>query len=242
MFNKRYIKEFLDKIKWWEPILITILFTISIYVNIISSGAWWIKTIMIGGTIFSVLAVWHRLHRFKQDYVFSLISNILVGISLGASIYVTYDLFKNCKEPIGPVITQIILTFQYGFIFTLFTIAGFGRLNEKNVVPAEEKFLSKELIMSTGIFILSLGFLMLIVYPFQMNLEITMLLIGMSFGVSAITTLYLFRWNYTFLFWQLSNVFSIIFFIQIESYPILLLSCMYVIVDAIVFVEWKLKK
>lgn len=234
MINKKYFKDFFNKTKWWEHLVLISLFIVSLIINYWTKTTNnWINTLMFLGTILTFLSIWNRIHRFKQDYLFSLLCNITIAIS----VLVSMQFADNTKEKIN----LLILFIQYGFIYSIFTLCGFPKVigNKKDIIKAENKFLSKELFISISIFIVFMLFLTFLAKTFiTIDFKLLILLVSISFASAAIATLFLFRWNYTFVLWQFSNILALAYFIILGDWPFALLSMVFTVTDGLSFVNW----
>ena len=234
MINKKYFKEFLKKTKWWEHLILITLFIVSLVINYwtITKNIF-INTLMFLGTILTFLSIWNRIHRFKQDYIFSLLCNVTIAASVLVDMQFTKDIVEKTN--------QLILFMQYGLIYSIFTLCGFFKImnNKNNIIKAQNKFLSKELIISIFIFTISLVFLIFLTKSFiKIDYKMIILLISIAFASSAIATLFLFRWNFTFILWQFSNILALTYFVILGIWPFALLSIVFTITDGLSFIDW----
>ncbi|MCC3160942.1 MAG: hypothetical protein K4H23_04575 [Mollicutes bacterium PWAP] len=217
------------------------------------------KTLLLIGTPISIFAAYNRIGQLKQDYFFSVLCNLIIGIGLILSIQSS---------------AMVLSSIQNVFVYLMFSSIGLAiSLNKKNtgtnVERPEEKFISQSFWVALASLIIGLivfGLLLIVLMGGSTSKLDTpkhkamasLLLISIGFAIAGISTMYFAKWKFTFVPWQISNIFGLIYFIWVsfesgevsakdsfvggtQLWGIVVITMSYIFLDAIAMFRWMRK-
>ena len=260
MYTKDYWKDLIKKMTILEWIMIVFFLFFIMFFSIFDivqqkiclSSNWtysWLTIIgqifiMISG-IFATLTVMNRMHRFKQEMPFLLLGAITTGIGLifeGYSHWITSNGAEGTLT-MAPGIIQL-------FIFGMSALGGLSHFSksETNVIPAKKKFLSMELIIAISVVLITLiPFYMLFAKLLANNNQVggeainSIAWIGIlafSFSSAAIIVMTLFRWTWTFIFWNIANILFVIYYIEINALAVAAICMLFTTITFYILFKW----
>lgn len=265
MFTKNYWNELIKKMTIFEWCMIIFAWLLIEFFSIadidsnhhlIINPLWtgkWIGTvgqliIMISGTC-SALTVMNRLHRFKQEIVWLLVGEVSIGIGMMIVGYSAYFYPSANNIPAFTLAPGIIIT----FIFGMSALGGFTHFSKKetNVIPAKRKFLSKELMIAIGFTLMSIIPFYILFSTLQANTtkgstgdigvvtwKTWMGILAFSFACAAMVVMTLYRWTWTLIFWNISNLLFIIFYIESNIFALAAIGFLFFMVTFYALAKW----
>lgn len=264
MFNKTYIKELFKKQTLMEWIIISVFFTGMLLFSIcdinnglVVSSQWKNGTQGAIGQFFILLAsfaatitIMNRMHRFKQELPFLLVGALFTGLGLIMQGYQLWSTYPDAgASTMAPGLIQL-------FVFGMSALAGFAsfRNHTENVVPAQRKFWSKDLMIGLTVILIT-------IYPFYLIFDKLIAgnsqtsgvaidyiewigIIGFSFSTGAIVMMVIFRWTWTFIFWTIANISFVIYYLLVKTQhdiPLLslvIISGLFTVADFYILLRW----